>query len=126
MGLISKLGVSSPVVRNGRIVGFFDGWMGNRVFAVDMAGFAVNVKTIKKVLSQTGNLEMPFKASFEEDGFLRKLGIKPEDGEPLADNCTKVLVWHTQTYPPNISKVTIKVDKGRLANSNIPLIYPLP
>ena len=68
---------------------------------------------------------MPFKVSYEEDGFLKNLGIQPEDGEPLADNCTKVLVWHTQTYPPNISKVKIRVDKGRLANSNIPLIYPL-
>ena len=126
VGLISKLGISSPVVREGKIVGFFDGWIGSRVFAVDMAGFAVSVKTLKKAWSKTEKLEMPFKVSYEEDGFLRNLGIRPEDGEPLADNCTKVLVWHTQTYPPNISKVKIRVDGGRLANTNIPLIYPIP
>ena len=41
---------------------------------------------------------MPYKASYEEDGFLRQLGVGPEEGEPLADNCSLVLVWHTQTY----------------------------
>ena len=41
---------------------------------------------------------MPYKASYEEDGFLRQVGVGPEEGEPLADNCSLVLVWHTQTY----------------------------
>ena len=41
---------------------------------------------------------MPFKASYEEDGFLRQIGVGPEEAEPLADNCSLVLVWHTQTY----------------------------
>ena len=49
VGLVGNLGVSSPIVRDGKIVGFFDGWIGNRVFAVDMAGFAVNIATLKKV-----------------------------------------------------------------------------
>ena len=49
MGLVSKLGVSTPIVKDGRIVGFFDGWIGNRVYPVDMAGFAVNIHTLKKV-----------------------------------------------------------------------------
>ena len=48
VGLVGNLGVSSPIVRDGKIVGFFDGWIGNRVFAVDMAGFAVNIATLKK------------------------------------------------------------------------------
>ena len=49
VGLVGNLGVSSPIVRDGKIIGFFDGWIGNRVFAVDMAGFAVNIATLKKV-----------------------------------------------------------------------------
>ena len=49
VGLVGNLGVSSPIVRDGKIIGFFDGWIGNRVFAVDMAGFAVNTATLKKV-----------------------------------------------------------------------------
>ena len=41
---------------------------------------------------------MPYKASYEEDGFLRQIGVGAEEAEPLADNCSLVLVWHTQTY----------------------------
>ena len=49
VGLVSRLGVSTPIVRAGRIVGFYDGWIGNRLFPVDMAGFAVNIRTLKEV-----------------------------------------------------------------------------
>ena len=49
VGLVSRLGVSTPIVRAGRIVGFYDGWIGNRLFPVDMAGFAVNIQTLKEV-----------------------------------------------------------------------------
>ena len=38
-----------PPVKEGRIVGFFDGWIANRKFPVDMAGFAVTVDTLRKV-----------------------------------------------------------------------------
>ena len=44
VGLVSRLGVSTPIVRAGRIVGFYDGWIGNRLYPVDMAGFAVNLE----------------------------------------------------------------------------------
>jgi hypothetical protein len=35
--------------RDGKIVGFYDGWHGGRTFQVDMAGFAVNLHTLRKV-----------------------------------------------------------------------------
>ena len=49
VGLVTRTGISSPIVKNGKIVGFFDGWIANRRFPVDMAGFAVNIKTLKQV-----------------------------------------------------------------------------
>ena len=49
VGLVSKFGISSPIVKDGKITGFFDGWSGNRLFAVDMAGFAVNTRLLRKV-----------------------------------------------------------------------------
>ena len=49
VGLVTRTGISSPIVKNGKIVGFFDGWIANRQFPVDMAGFAVNIKTLKQV-----------------------------------------------------------------------------
>lgn len=49
VGLLTSFGISSPVVKNGRVTGFYDGWVANRRFPVDMAGFAVSVKRILKV-----------------------------------------------------------------------------
>lgn len=87
VGLITKLGISTPVLRNGTFAGFYDGWVAGRKFPVDMAGFAVSVK----FLHERPNATMPFKPGFEEDGFLRSLApLEPKDIEFLATNCTKV------------------------------------
>ncbi|KOC62191.1 Galactosylgalactosylxylosylprotein 3-beta-glucuronosyltransferase P [Habropoda laboriosa] len=94
VGLCTKFGLSSPIIKNGKFVGFYDGWIAGRKFPVDMAGFAVSVK----FLLQRPNATMPFKAGYEEDGFLKSLvPFEPKDIEFLADNCTRVLAWHTQT-----------------------------
>ncbi|XP_074041188.1 galactosylgalactosylxylosylprotein 3-beta-glucuronosyltransferase P isoform X3 [Leptinotarsa decemlineata] len=94
VGLVTKAGVSSPIVKNGVFAGFYDGWIGGRKFAVDMAGFAVSVDFLMK----RPHAKMPFKAGFEEDGFLKSLApFEPKEAELLASNCTTILVWHTQT-----------------------------
>ncbi|KAK8391877.1 hypothetical protein O3P69_017477 [Scylla paramamosain] len=93
VGLVTKLGVSTPIVRLGKVVGFYDGWIANRKFPVDMAGFAVSVP----FLLTRPNATMPFTVGYEEDGFIKSLGITSADIEPLAFNCTKIWVWHTQT-----------------------------
>ena len=49
VGLVTELGVSSPIVRQGKVIGFYDGWKAYRKFPVDMAGFAVNLKLIHTV-----------------------------------------------------------------------------
>ena len=49
VGLVTQLGVSSPIIKNGKVVGFYDGWIADRKFPVDMAGFAVNVQFYIKV-----------------------------------------------------------------------------
>lgn len=86
VGLVTNLGVSTPIVRSGQVVGFYDGWIAKRTFPVDMAGFAVNVQ----FLLQRPNAGMPYRVGYEEDGFIKSLGIKASEIEPLAFNCTKV------------------------------------
>ncbi|XP_033213764.1 galactosylgalactosylxylosylprotein 3-beta-glucuronosyltransferase P-like [Belonocnema kinseyi] len=94
VGLCTKYGLSSPVIKNGKFSGFYDGWVAGRKFPVDMAGFAVNVEFLLK----RPNASMPYRAGFEEDGFLKSLApFEPREIELLADNCTKILAWHTQT-----------------------------
>lgn len=93
VGLVTKFGVSSPIIRDGKITGFYDGWIGGRKFPVDMAGFAVSVK----FLHGRPNAKMPFKAGYEEDGFLKSLApLNLTEIELLASNCTEVV--HTHIY----------------------------
>lgn len=73
------------------MVGFYDGWPGDRRFPVDMAGFAVNLDYF-----QIEDANMPYIAGHEEDEFLQSIGLKLEHIEPKAKNCTEILVWHTQ------------------------------
>lgn len=106
VGLITKYGVSSPIVRNGSISGFYDGWIGGRKFPVDMAGFAVNVN----FLLSRPNASMPYKPGYEEDGFLKSLSpLNLTEIELMATNCTQVwkhlnwkfsrLSWHILSNP---------------------------
>lgn len=87
VGLVTQFGVSSPIIREGKIKGFYDGWIGGRKFPVDMAGFAVSVK----FLHERPNAKMPFKPGYEEDGFLKSLApLNLTEIELLASNCTEV------------------------------------
>lgn len=105
VGLIGGYGVSSPVVKDGKVVGFFDSWPGSRTYPVDMAGFAVNIEFLTPAAS------MPYIAGHEEDRFLVSLGLKIEDIEPLADNCSRILVWHTRTVKYKKPTLKVSVDK---------------
>jgi hypothetical protein len=82
--------VDSPVVNDGKIVGFSAGWTGQRKYPLDMAQFAVKVGSLKEAHNKTGDVFMDFIPAFEETSFLQKIGIPPLELEPLAENCTKV------------------------------------
>jgi len=93
VGLIGDYSVSAPVVSEGKIVGFYDSWPAGRRFAVDMAGFAVNIKLLHK----HPNATIIYKAGYEEDTFLKDLIVSYDEIQPKAQNCTQILVWHTKT-----------------------------
>ena len=92
VGFIGDDAFTSPVVENNKVVGFSDPYFGMRKFPVDMAGFAVNTDLLIKYRPK-----MPYLKGFEETLFLENLNITNDDIEPLANGCTEVLVWHTQT-----------------------------
>ncbi|KAI5646959.1 glycosyltransferase family 43 domain-containing protein [Phthorimaea operculella] len=106
VGLVGAYGVSSPIANDGLVVSFFDSRFHHKTFAVDMAGFAVNIKHLKPTA------EMPTKEGRLADHFLETAGFKIQDIEPLADNCTKVLVWQTKTERQG--KVEFAVDFKQL------------
>lgn len=73
------------------MVGFFDSWPAGRRYAVDMAGFAVNIR----LLHQYPNATIIYKAGYEEDYFLQ--GLLPDGRlsiEAKAANCTQVIFLH--------------------------------
>ncbi|XP_046988273.1 galactosylgalactosylxylosylprotein 3-beta-glucuronosyltransferase P-like [Schistocerca americana] len=116
VGLIGNYGLSTPVVVDGRLAGFYDGWISQRKFPVDMAGFAVSVE----FLLQRPNAFMPYETGFEEDGFLKSLApFEPNEIELKANNCTKVLVWHTQTKK---NEPSAPLDIKKYNNTNLVLL----
>lgn len=88
VGMIAKVGVSSPILdlNKGSVIGFHDPFMTRRKFAVDMAGFAVDLQLFLSRAKAT----MPYKVGYEEDYFIRSLGVKMADLEAKANNCTMV------------------------------------
>ncbi|KAH8296710.1 hypothetical protein KR054_010100 [Drosophila jambulina] len=119
VGLVTKTGVSSPIIQEGKLVGYYDGWIGGRKYPVDMAGFAVNVKFLK----ERPNAQMPFKPGYEEDGFLRSLApLDNKDIELLADDCRDILTWHTQTKKNAPAQA---LNRTRYMNTNLEYIDKL-
>ncbi|KAM6956555.1 galactosylgalactosylxylosylprotein 3-beta-glucuronosyltransferase 2 [Aplochiton taeniatus] len=95
VGLVGGRRYERPVVLAGRVVGWYTGWRPDRPFAIDMAGFAVNLRVIQEspraVFKRRGS-----KPGMQESDFLKQI-TNITELEPRADNCTRVLVWHTRT-----------------------------
>ncbi|KAG7492823.1 hypothetical protein MATL_G00018700 [Megalops atlanticus] len=100
VGLVGGRRYERPLVEKGRVVGWYTGWKANRPFPIDMAGFAVNLKVVlenpRALFKRLGS-----KPGMQESDFLKQIA-KVEDLEPKADNCTRVLVWHTRTEKVNL------------------------
>uniref|UniRef100_K7F2K5 Galactosylgalactosylxylosylprotein 3-beta-glucuronosyltransferase n=2 Tax=Pelodiscus sinensis TaxID=13735 RepID=K7F2K5_PELSI len=95
VGLVGGRRYERPLVENGKVVGWYTGWRADRPFAIDMAGFAVSLQVIlsnpKAVFKRRGS-----QPGMQESDFLKQI-TTVEELEPKANNCTKVLVWHTRT-----------------------------
>ncbi|XP_044254608.1 galactosylgalactosylxylosylprotein 3-beta-glucuronosyltransferase I [Tribolium madens] len=104
VGLVGGLNAETPILDKdtGRVIGYKSGWRPDRPFAIDMAGFAINLDLI---LSKTDAVfSYKVEKGYQESEFLTYFTTK-EELEPLADNCTKVYVWHTRTEKPNVKGV---------------------
>ncbi|KAF7246916.1 Galactosylgalactosylxylosylprotein 3-beta-glucuronosyltransferase 2 [Varanus komodoensis] len=101
VGLVGGRRYERPIVEKGKVVGWYTGWRAGRPFAIDMAGFAVSLQVIlsnpKAVFRRHGS-----QPGMQESDFLRQI-TTVEELEPKANNCTKVLVWHTRTEKVNLA-----------------------
>ena len=96
--------VSSPIVKQGKIVGFLDCYIDRRKFPVDMASIALNVQYWLQKNAVLFNITVK---GYMETVFLDRIGVTLNELEPLADNCTKILVWHTQTTTLETTRILI-------------------
>lgn len=101
VGLVGGMKFESPVVEGGKVVRFHTGWRPNRPFPMDMAGFAVSLQLILANPDACFDGEAPM--GFLESSLLKGL-VTVDELEPKADNCTKVLVWHTRTEKPKMKR----------------------
>ncbi|CAG9765467.1 unnamed protein product [Ceutorhynchus assimilis] len=101
VGLVGGLNAEIPIVHSetGKVTGYKSGWLPNRPFAIDMAGFAINLDLI--LTKKEANFSYEMAKGLQESEFLGYFTTK-EDLEALADLCTKVYVWHTRTETPKI------------------------
>jgi len=104
VGLVGYLRYESPIVKDEKVTGWFTYWRPERPFAIDMAGFAVNLRLLH--LHPDAGFSNKVQRGFQESNFLSGVGVTLNDLEPKANMCTEVLVWHTRT------------EKSRLTNED--------
>ncbi len=91
---VGEILYEKPVVKEGKVVDWFVSWGGKRPFPIDMAGFAVNLNHL--LAHPSARFSLLVAPGMQESHFLTHLA-RMQDLEPKADNCTKILVWHTNT-----------------------------
>ncbi|XP_063326231.1 galactosylgalactosylxylosylprotein 3-beta-glucuronosyltransferase 3 [Pelmatolapia mariae] len=101
VGLVGGMKYERPVVEGGKVIRFHTGWRPSRPFPIDMAGFAVSLKLVLANPEACFDGEAP--TGLLESSFLQGL-VTMDELEPKADNCTKVLVWHTRTEKPKMKR----------------------
>ncbi|XP_066506978.1 galactosylgalactosylxylosylprotein 3-beta-glucuronosyltransferase 1 isoform X2 [Hoplias malabaricus] len=98
VAFVGGLRYESPKISAGKVSGWRTVFDPHRPFAIDMAGFAINLKLILRKPQAYFKLK-GVKGGYQESSLLREL-VTLEELEPKANNCTKVLVWHTRTERP--------------------------
>jgi len=89
VGCLGPRGIESPIVRDGRIVGWSADWQ-SRKYPVDMAGFGFNAALLAEM---TGDLWAPRDTTGETE-FIERLVGSADQLELLCNDCRDCYVWH--------------------------------
>ncbi|XP_060562903.1 galactosylgalactosylxylosylprotein 3-beta-glucuronosyltransferase 3-like [Ruditapes philippinarum] len=117
VGLVGYLWYESPVVKQGKVIGWYTFWKPERHFAMDMAGFAVNLRLFKDYPTAKFH-DSAGRGNLESD-LLTQLNVQLTDLEPKAEKCTKVLVWHTRTEKPSLKNEEKMMMKNGFNSENV-------
>ncbi|EYC42781.1 hypothetical protein Y032_0518g2818 [Ancylostoma ceylanicum] len=101
VGLVGGAWVEAPKVgKNGKVEAWDVVFAPKREFATDMAGFALHVKELFRVMNASFDTKCAKTAGYgPESCFLTQFGFKKKDAEPFGHNDVPkdILVWHTKT-----------------------------
>lgn len=100
VGFAGGMLVERPIVeaQTQRIQGFNSMWKSERPYPIDMAGFAVSLRLFMNNLAARFSSNQ--KIGYVESHYLSQLVQSWNELEPKAENCSKVLVWHTKAQKP--------------------------
>ena len=119
VGNIPHTGLSSPIIKNGKVRGFLASDGNDRKWNVHISGFATNINFWIKRGRPFFTLQ---RQGYLETYFLESMNITLDDIEPKAQMCTQMLVWHTRT-----KKLSYKsgYNRSRFNGTNIPILMTL-
>ncbi|XP_072370148.1 galactosylgalactosylxylosylprotein 3-beta-glucuronosyltransferase 1-like isoform X2 [Scyliorhinus torazame] len=109
VAFVGGLLFESPKVNTaGKVVGWKTVFDPNRPFAIDMAGFAINVKLI--LMKSSANFQLyGVKGGYQETSLLREL-VTLKELEPKASNCTKEIQNNRRQRKTKKEKDNMKTD----------------
>lgn len=128
VGLVGNVRFERPILdEHGKVANWSTGWRPERPFAIDMAGFAINLKygsnfvfgvqevwkwshfvRLDRLLLDNPDAEFSFDAprGYQESTILAAVVTKA-DLEPKAEKCTKVTTLHSLTIVCSISSLLL-------------------
>lgn len=98
--------VESPRVNDGKLVGWDVRFRPERKYAVDMAGFALNIDVL---LNSNATFHLKCAGDVPENCLLQQVNVPLEKIEPFGwghSNNKPVYVWHRRTADANIMNTT--------------------
>jgi galactosylgalactosylxylosylprotein 3-beta-glucuronosyltransferase 3 len=107
VGLVGGLNVEKPIVDGNRVTGFNSVWRPERLFPIDMAGFAISGDLLVKNPSALFSYDV--QRGYQESEILRQV-TEREKLQPIASN--RILVWHTRTENPKFDNEVKLAKKG--------------
>ncbi|KAJ3141400.1 hypothetical protein HK100_007230 [Physocladia obscura] len=78
----------------GKVARFATNWVGGRMYAIDMAGFATHSSLI---IEKQPRFRNDWGVGQLETRFIGQLVGNLTDLQPLMENCTRIYVWHVKT-----------------------------
>ncbi|UJR30188.1 hypothetical protein I4U23_017727 [Adineta vaga] len=112
VGLVGELLYERPVCLNGKVHSWFHYLYSKRKFPTDMAGFAIHLRLIHQYSTYVFNVSATSIA--EQESQILDTMTTMDQLECLANNASKIYVWHTKTQPMLLTSIAKLQRAGKI------------